>query len=361
LNILILCKRRPQGRDLLTRPYGRFYYLPYYLSSSGNSVTIILISYKNEGESSVKEGGLIIHSISFLPNPIKAIYKLYRHAINTSPDWILGFSDTFYGIVAYFLALKLRTKSLIDAYDNYEAYIPWFKPLHWLWRYTIKNCDIVTCAGPSLQKHFSSYRAKSTPIIIPMAADPVGFRVLNREKSRNEFNLPLDKKIVGYSGAIYKNRDIECLFEAIVEVRKLTEDTILVMSGRIEKGVNIPRDVQYLGYIPDKDLPKLINCFDCVIVINKDSKFGNYSYPIKLYEAMQCEVPVVVTRTESTSWIMKDHQELLVTPGDVQGLSNAISKAIELGRVHYMPNKSWQENANKLKSILVETGNDINM
>ena len=278
------------------------------------------------------------------------------HVANFSPDWILGFSDTFYGILAYFLALKYRTKSLVDAYDNYESYIPWFKPLHWLWRYTIKNCDVVTCAGPSLQKLFSSYGTKSKPIIIPMAVDPIGFGILSKEKCRNEFNFPQDKKIVGYFGAIDRSRDIDCLFEAMADIGKTKEEIILVMSGRLGKGVDIPGNVRFIGYIPDKDLPKLINCFDCVVIVNKDSKFGNYSYPIKLYEAMQCEVPVVVTRTESTSWIMKDHQELLVTPGDVQELSNTISKAIGLKRIHYMPSKSWEANANKLKEILVENG-----
>ena len=48
MKILFLSKRRPQGKDLLTRPYGRFFYLPYWLAQRGHEVYILLLSYKKE-------------------------------------------------------------------------------------------------------------------------------------------------------------------------------------------------------------------------------------------------------------------------------------------------------------------------
>lgn len=350
---MILCKRRPQAKDLLFRPYGRFYYIPYYLASSGNKVIMFVISYKNEEEKRINNGNLVVHSISLFPNPISSIFKLYKYSKEFSPDWVFGFSDTYYGIAAYFLSLKFRAKSLIDAYDNYEAYIPWLKPWHYLWRYSIKKCDVVTSAGPSLQNLFAKFRFKSAAEIIPMAADPIGFEPLNKDQCRQKLKLPTDKKIIGYSGSIHRSRDIETLFNAVAKLRKKSKDTILVISGRIEEGIDIPEGVIYVGYIEDEEIPVLINCFDCAVVMNKNSKFGNYSYPIKLYEAMACEIPLVVSKTESTAWIMKEYESVLVEPGDIEELSAAINKSISLGRVQYGPTVSWQDNAKKIEAVLL--------
>ncbi len=46
MKIVLFCKRRPMGKDLMTRPYGRFYYLAKYLSESGHDVCMFLFSYK---------------------------------------------------------------------------------------------------------------------------------------------------------------------------------------------------------------------------------------------------------------------------------------------------------------------------
>ena len=39
MKILMLSKRRPQGRDLFTRPYGRFFHLPRLLAEAGHTVS----------------------------------------------------------------------------------------------------------------------------------------------------------------------------------------------------------------------------------------------------------------------------------------------------------------------------------
>ena len=46
MNILFLSKRRPQNKDLILRPYGRFYYLPKILAERGHNVHVLLLDYK---------------------------------------------------------------------------------------------------------------------------------------------------------------------------------------------------------------------------------------------------------------------------------------------------------------------------
>jgi hypothetical protein len=146
MKILFLSKRRPQGKDLLTRPYGRFFHIPRILAESGHDVTLLVLSYKGDPPLRLSKDGLILMSESLFPSgPFAYVLKAKRLVEQVKPDWIVGFSDTYYGILAVKLAERFRTNAVIDAYDNYESYIPWLKPIHILWRkdLTLQNtCEL---------------------------------------------------------------------------------------------------------------------------------------------------------------------------------------------------------------------------
>ena len=66
MRVLIVCKRRPQNRDLLERPFGRFHHLPAELAQRGHRVTVLLASYLNEPDVCVERDGATVRSISCL-------------------------------------------------------------------------------------------------------------------------------------------------------------------------------------------------------------------------------------------------------------------------------------------------------
>jgi len=174
MKLLFLCKRRPQGKDLIERPYGRFYYLPKILAEKGHEVHILLLSHKNEPKISHQKDEIHWASLSLLKHGPFAYSRNAEKITNQiNPDWIVGFSDTYYGILAQRLGSKLHIPSLIDAYDNYESYIPWLKPLHYQWRSSLVKATLVTAAGPSLADLLGNSRPGKPTEIIPMAADPI--------------------------------------------------------------------------------------------------------------------------------------------------------------------------------------------
>jgi glycosyltransferase involved in cell wall biosynthesis len=347
LKILCLSKRRPQGRDLLTRPYGRFYYLPVHLAGKGFSVKVVLTSYQNDPKIVQKRDGIEWHSLSLKPFSMNNGVLDYFRDIDTlakefKPDWIVGFSDTWYGIMAYFLAQKHMAKSVIDAYDNYESYLPWAKPLHWLWRYCLKRATILTAAGQGLATLVSKGR-KLPADILPMAADPC-FYPIDRNECRQKLNLPLNKKLVGYSGAIYRNRGIELLFSAFEQLQKELPNVQLVLTGRKQDSIEIPKEILWLGYLKDEQMPLLMNSLDLLVVLNKQSSFGKYSHPSKLYEALRCQIPVVVTDTEGVRWILRNETVTLVQPGNVVGLAREMRTALnDSGKTKYRRIADWDE------------------
>ena len=355
MKLLFLCKRRPQGRDLLTRPYGRFYHLPRLLARQGHDVSILLCSYKREPDHDDlhDETGIRWYSVSLAKTDLFGYYRTARQlAGKIRPDWIIGFSDTYYGIMAHHFARRFRCKSLIDAYDNYESYLPWLFPLHIAWRMSLRRASLLTAAGPQLAELISAGRQIGSAVV-PMAADPVGFIPRDRLLCREEMGLPKEGRFIGYCGSISHSRDIETLFRAVERLNKVGQKVRLVLSGRMDRKVNLPEGSIYLGYIADDKIPVLLNCMDVLAVMNRDSSFGNYSYPVKLYEAMSCRIPVVATRTASTAWILKGFPGALVEPGSAKDLADALAGELGRGRRDFGVTQGWEESC-ELFARLIE-------
>ena len=93
MKLLFLCKRRPQGKDLLERPYGRFYYLPKILAEKGHEFHILLLSYKNEPRIAENKDRINWTSISLIKHgPFAYIHEAKKIIQEICPDWIIGFS-----------------------------------------------------------------------------------------------------------------------------------------------------------------------------------------------------------------------------------------------------------------------------
>lgn len=361
MRLLFLCKRRPQGRDLLTRPYGRFFYLPYYLAKQGYDVTLMLLDYEAGDPVHCHAHGFEWFSVSAAPFRSATNLVIYaRQAAfyieSQRPDWIIGLSDTWYGILATYLGKRYGIKTLIDAYDNYESYIPWFKPLHWLWRSSLRRATAISAAGPQLIELMSrNRRVNNLTAIVPMAADPI-FQPLNAVDFRKKFGLPEEVPLIGYCGSLYKSRGVEIIFRAMEYVLASTPNAKLVISGRKEKGMQIPESITNsvieLGYLPDEKIPLLINTVDVLLVLNKPSAFGDYSYPAKLYEAMQCQKPVICSNTSSARWVLKCNPECLADSNDPKNLAKYIGLALSWKTKVYSSNPSWMSSASALNAIL---------
>jgi glycosyltransferase involved in cell wall biosynthesis len=340
--LLFLCKRRPMGRDLFDRPYGRFFYLPKLLADRGCGVAVALLSYRRDPTIDCRRDGVHWISESVLPlGPVRYLATLRRHIEAERPDWIIGLSDTYYGILAWRLARKYGTRCVIDAYDNYESYIPWLRPLHRLWRRALAETDLVSAAGPHLAELMGRDRGRRPTIVVPMAADPI-FRALDREDCRRQLSLPQDRPLVGYCGALYAKRGVDVLFRAFEEIRARRPDALLVLSGRKDRRTHLPSDALWLGHVPDDRVPLVINSLNVLVVTNRATAFGNYSYPVKLYEAMRCGIPVIATRTQAAEWILRGNDLLLASPGDSTDVADKALAVLPLRNIEYDGQPDWE-------------------
>ncbi|MCG2635257.1 MAG: glycosyltransferase family 4 protein [Gammaproteobacteria bacterium] len=353
MKLLLLAKRRPQNRDLLERPFGRFHHLPAELARHGHRVTVLLASYANEPDACAERDGVTVRSISVRgAGAARYLAQARRLARSERPDWIGGLSDTWYAVLAAQLARRAGARLWVDAYDNYASYIPWAWPLHAAWRRAAARADLLTVAGPTLLELLGHGRDPATSLVLPMAPDPPAFRPGPGVSARQKLGLPVAVPLIFFGGGVHRSRDLETLFQAVEIARRTRPELRLVLSGRRFSGVDIPSDAIWLGYLADADMPALYQAVDLVAVMNRPGAFGDYSYPIKLYEAMACGRPVVASRTASTAWVLRDHSHRLVPPEDPQALAQAIGRFIDEGQVDYGELPQWEQEGVRLATAL---------
>ena len=354
MRILFVSKRFPQGRDLLTRPFGRFFHLPAALAERGHDVRVSLVSHQGATPGSARIEGLEVSATDIRMAPLDCVAGISRDAVQWSPDWVLGCSDAWIGLIAARVARQCHARLALDAYDDFESYMVWNLPLHALWRRALRKADLVTAAGPQLASLLGSHRRRdSSPVVVvPMAADPA-FRPMDRQQARVPLGLPEQSPLLGYSGSWSNNRGSHLLVDGFRHLRSLIPDVQLILTGRRPARPIEEEGIRYLGYVEDALLPTVINAMDACAVVTADTRFGRGSYPVKLCEAMACGMPVVATATEPVRWMLGAHAGLATPLGEAKLFGDAAAAALGMGRVGYQTN-TWEDSANLLEQALLE-------
>lgn len=354
MRILFVGKRHPQQRDLIERPYGRFYHLPVALAARGHDVCVLLCSHRRLPALEVERGG-----VAWSSHDIRALgFRQYLRCVEDAaasfnPDWIVGVSDAWYGWLAHVLTRRIGARLAVDAYDNYEAYMPWNLPLHWQWHRAIRAADCVTAAGPQLAELLGRYRRNGQlTAIVPMAADPA-FVQHDRATARAALKLPMDAPLIGYSGSWAKNRGTDVLLEAYRTIRNRIPAARLVLTGRPPAHALAEPGVIALGYLPDAQLPLALSALDVACVITADTSFGRYSYPAKLCEAMACGIPVVATATEPVRWMLQNDTRFLAPINDAHALAERTLAWLDTNRAAYPSLPAWPDSAQQFETALL--------
>lgn len=354
LRLLFVSKREPQQRDLVKRPYGRFHWLPVELARRGHEVHQLLVSHRGTPPTTLMRQEVRITACDPRHAGLRRTWQeLELEARTFAPDWIIGCSDAWYGWLAARLAKRTGARLALDAYDDYEAYMPWNLPLHWAWRRALRQSDLVTAAGPELARLLDRQRVGKAPtVVVPMAADPE-FAPMDRATCREALGLEINGRYLGYVGSWSASRGSDALLAAFRLARALHPNLQLIISGRPPQSVQAEPGVVATGYLQDAQMPLLLNSLDVACVVTADTAFGRSSYPAKLCEAMACGVPVVATGTAPVRWMLQADAAAIAPPGDPDAIAARVLD--QLGgpmRRSYPHASTWEASAEAFDAAL---------
>jgi glycosyltransferase involved in cell wall biosynthesis len=338
---------------MMQRPYGRFHYLPAALQKQGIEVTQVFIGHRGDAASVDLLNGVKRIALAISPRSLLSFMQEFDQIVDqVAPDWVAGFSDIWCGALARRAAKRGNSQLWLDAYDNFEAYMPWNFPLHTLWHHIIRQANSVTAAGPQLAELLQLHRRGGSPVeVLPMAADPA-FSQKDRNECRALLNLPEHSPLLGYVGSWGRSRGTHLLLDAFQRVKKAHKDARLVLSGHPPEYALIEPGVINLGYIPDAQLPLLVNALNVACILTANTRFGQYSYPSKLSEAMACGTPVAASGTEAVRWMLNENPQYLAEVGNADSLASCILHNLNTGKTNYGETSTWEHHAANLYALL---------
>lgn len=206
-------------------------------------------------------------------------------------------------------------------------------------------------------------------IVVPNGVDLEKFKPLGKENVRNLLNLPVNKNIVLFVGALRTIKGVDFLIEAAKNF--VNTNTELYLVGRddglrkkllkMAQELRITDFVKFVGPINHDDIPLWISASDILVLPSLSE-----GRPNVVLEALACEVPVVATDVGGIPELMIDGETGYLVPAkDSRELSKKVNKLLEdvnlrekmgkLGRKSIIERGlTWEAHAKKTVDIFFE-------
>jgi glycosyltransferase involved in cell wall biosynthesis len=155
-----------------------------------------------------------------------------------------------------------------------------------------------------------------------------GFR-----EARNLLKLPLDKKIIVYTGHLYGWKGVDTLALA---AKGLPEDYLVAFVGGTKQDIEIFRRkygdskrILIAGHRKHNEIPLWQRAADALVLPNtaKEAISAYYTSPMKLFEYMASKRPIIASNIPSIREIVGPSSSILVNPDDTESLRKGIIEA----------------------------------
>ncbi|MDD5149117.1 MAG: glycosyltransferase family 4 protein [Flavobacterium sp.] len=286
-------------------------------------------------------------------------------------DIIHSYLPTPWSLDISALIAKIKNKKLIitycnDIYSKEDGFLR--RIITWLYGNTFLKlnlylADKIIIIQPNYI-NYSNYLApyRNKIIFIPPGVDINKFKKIKIRKIKNQiFFLSILDEYHRYKGLDY-------LLEALKVVKIKIPNIKLIIGGkgklleeykRIIEQNNLTKNVQFLGFVQDKDLIKYYNQSQIFVLPSINNKEG---FGMVLTEALACEVPVISTSIVGVAEDIKSNNcGIIVQPKNSQALANSIIQLLKNpnllkkmgrnGRRLISKKYSWENVASIIKKI----------
>jgi len=209
--------------------------------------------------------------------------------------------------------------------------------------------------------------------VIPNAADTGLFHPLPQGQCQELLHLPSGKFHLGFVGVFQPWIDFKTLFEAVSILRNqgIPVYLSLVGDGSIEpqlrqmsQSLGLCDIVRFAGKQLHQNIPQWINAFDvCVAPFVKSRNEAIGLSPLKLFEYMACERPLLATSLAGISdAVIASQAGRLYEPENVASMAQELLWIFQnpnlggsmgkRGRAYVLKNHSWSVVAEKIEKII---------
>jgi glycosyltransferase involved in cell wall biosynthesis len=310
----------------------------------------------------LKEIGLLFTAIAtVLRHKPDIIYR--RHSLFNSDYFI---AKLFHipsvrevnGLVTWELDVTKRAGNIVLGFIN------------WIERFSIARADKIIVVTSKLKEALQNEYGvpEEKIVIINNGANTDLFRPINKAQARKKLGLDPDADYICFVGYLERWQGVEYLIQHMPLIIERCPKTQLLIIGEgpikqelVEQAesIGITRKVKFTGSVPYSKVPVYIGASDVCALLKIDAKSG--MSPLKLYEYMACEKPVVASRVDGLGVVEEFGTGFLVNREDGQQVAQAFCELLnneklrkqqgENGRKYVVENHSWQSVGYKVADV----------
>jgi len=278
-------------------------------------------------------------------------------------QWDIVHSADFDTYIPALIAAKIKNKPIVyDIFDFYADQVPlpgvFRNLLAGLDKYLMRFTDAIIVVDPSRLKQVGREHDTSTIIIYNSPSDGLKVNMSLQEKKDNFFKI-------FYAGVLSQDRD----FRSIIDASADLDGVKIEIAGygyyerEIEKLSTNHTRLTYLGPIMyDIVIEKTLLAHLLFALYDPSVPNNRYASPNKLFEAMMCAKPILVSDGTAMAEIVRKEDCGIVVPyGDVDAIKRAIltlkndpalcRRLGENGRRAYETKYSWKIMEERLLKI----------
>ena len=232
-----------------------------------------------------------------------------------------------------------------------------------------KKADAVIAVTSGIKDYLVRHGVNENKIwVIGNGANTELFKPMDQRVVRSELGLEIDDNYVCFAGNLAPWQGVEYLIQAAPLILKNIKAKFLIIGdgemkeqfGKMVKELGLEKDFIFFGNVPYENVPKYINASN-VCVVPKLKVFGYGYSPLKLFEYMASEKPVVATNTEGFEILEKYNAGMLVNSDNSVELSRAILSILldkklaksmgENGRKVIIEKYSWKKIVERVNNV----------
>ena len=331
--------------------------------------------YPGSCVSVIRPGIIRIPTLDYLSILFSRRKEITRQIKEYKPDVIIGFQ-----ILTPYLASSLAKKHRIPFVyywtDVYHSQIP-FKPYRLLGRFIenliIRNTDVTLAINEKLKDY--TIRLGASPEKCLVLKGTVDVSRFNQDivstKIREKLNIGKNDFVICFVGLFHK---LLALNEVLISIAGCSDQTVkllLVGEGdqhapnkveelkRLAADFNVQNRVIITGRRPYNEIPDLIGVSNVCIFPSHRAEMMNHIVPIKMYEYMAMQKPVIATdligiKTEfgfDNGVIFVDSPEQIV-PKALEIRSLALTSSMGIKARNFVEQNSWEKVTSDFEKIL---------
>ncbi len=266
--------------------------------------------------------------------------------------------------IAWFFALQ-KHKTIFEAHT-------WPESKKFLYKLFLKPIKNIIVISKGIKDEFLSNNLEYKNILVaPDGVDLERFDIdITKEEARRKLNLPLDKKIILYTGHLYKWKGVQILADS---TKYLDRDTIVYFVGGTQddrknflihnKYLINNKKIVSIPCRPNKEMPLWLKAADILVLPNiADKKISShYTSPLKMFEYMASKRPIIASDLPSIREILDESCASFFCSGDSNNLSRAIKDLLANPKLQQKISQSayikvqgytWQKRAQKILDFI---------